>query len=1264
MTRNCAFAAGTALAALLSAATLFGQVTITGKHRFISVVPVPGKVAIDGKLDDWDLSGEILSYAFPETAERRHARTAMMYDSDNLYVAVYFRDTTPMMNMCDGRVDKSRGWDADCFQLRMVADASIGYPVELKEPKPIARDMMMWYFTGKQEPTISIDTMVVQPNLELKYSFDPQVFFGEDSGLAFSKAEDGYILEGKIPWKRLKMPGAPPAGAKLAMTMQHLWGNDEGTRYATSVNDITGPAGGFTYQRVVGWGYALIEPSGKLAREREELPKELEVAKTLSFSYNLPEAGLVSLGVFNSEGDLVRTLLTGAKRPAGQVAEKWDGLSDFGEVLPAGSYTFKALAHKGITQEWIVSLHNSGNPPWVTSDGKGSWGGDHGVPLDAACSADRVFLLWNYAEAGWNLIGCSPDGRKQWGAWTYQNYPAPNSIATDGKLVYVCQESGVTVQDAATGKPVMLNKDTRGIDIPGGGATDIVCLDGRVYVLARGAIHCIDIANRRLAGKTDVGEAKGLAALPGTRCLLTVRKDGFLARVHVDDGYADTLFDTSSVVYPYDLAVSPDGKTVFISDQGRGQNTIKAFSYPEGKPAGTVGRPGGRPALGKYDPSGVFMPGGIAFDTQGRLWVTEMDSTPKRISVWSPDGRQGRLEAEYFGGSAYSVGVSPDPERPEHVYIHNTRWIVDYEKRTARLDCTFARPGYFGPQPHIGYWMGEMISIRHAKDRVFMLNGPAVWEMLEDHAVPVFTAVCMERAIGWPAERKPNPWAFTCYWSDLNRDALVQLDEVANIEEPYGGIANDRGNGSLGKDMAIEMARRAEGGSDILRLPVKEWRDGLPIWAKIPETKPVFRVKEKVWGVCWNAALTRCYVLETNDGYYTNDMRSNGVACYAPDGRRLWRFKAGIGMDLQAPLTKTGELRGIEKVIGFTQAGKDGAEVVGVSGYYGNYCLLSEDGLFVAELCHDNRRGHPLDSTVVNPEGFGGYLVQHPKTKKTYLYGGDTDGRIWEVKGLDDMIRLQGGITITPKDAESAAKALAEYQKAGGGTMSTEAALSHPSKPPQIDGALDEWDFSKAVSVPAGPGRGGKAMAAYDDKFLYLAYQVADDSAFVNKGTDFAYLFKSGDLVDFILCTNPDADPKRKAGKGDLRLLFAPFQGKPTAIINQKVAEGGPSAPLKFASPGQSEEYDRVAILNDAQMAVKTTPDGYTLEAAVPLSSIGFKPVRGQRYPADFGILYGDPEGARTLLRAYWANRNTSITGDIPTESRIVPEYLGKVTAE
>jgi len=496
-------------------------------------------------------------------------------------------------------------------------------------------------------------------------------------------------------------------------------------------------------------------------------------------------------------------------------------------------------------------------------------------------------------------------------------------------------------------------------------------------------------------------------------------------------------------------------------------------------------------------------------------------------------------------------------------------------------------------------------------------------------------------------------------WSDTNHDGYMQEAEKTKdsgqfMAHYWGQIMRD--------DLTIEHA--SQYAQAISLRPLAGWEHDLPVWAKTATLKPSMSFLERAVNCRWNPSMTRCYTLETNSGYGDNDMRRNGIGCYAPDGTRLWRFKAGVGMDFSAPITKFGEIRGAQKLIGFIETGADhGGEIIGVNGYFGNYNLLNEDGLFVTELCQDYRRGAALGPNFIQCENFNGFLFRHPVTHKVYLTGGDIDGRLWEISGLDGLHRFTGQLEITAQNVTTATQALAEYQRALG-TRSTRFVLSRLAHPPTLDGSLASWDFSKAVKIEVSPGRGGKALAAYDDKYLYLAYRVADDTPFVNHGADPQLLFKTGDLVDVILSTQANADPKRPVGKGDTRILFAPFLGQSIAVVMQKVANGGPAAPMMYTSSQLPETLERVVMLKEAKIAVRTTPDGYMLEAAVPLATIGFAPQPGQTYPFDFGILYGDTGGQMTMLRAYWANQDTQINNDTPTEARIQPDNLGTAVVE
>jgi streptogramin lyase len=93
---------------------------------------------------------------------------------------------------------------------------------------------------------------------------------------------------------------------------------------------------------------------------------------------------------------------------------------------------------------------------------------------------------------------------------------------------------------------------------------------------------------------------------------------------------------------PRHVITDPAGN-FYISDRGAAHQ-VKVFS-PTGKLARVIGKPGA-PGVGPYDPLHLNNPNGLAFDSQGRLWIAEADNAPRRVSVWSS---KGELVRAFYG---------------------------------------------------------------------------------------------------------------------------------------------------------------------------------------------------------------------------------------------------------------------------------------------------------------------------------------------------------------------------------------------------------------------------------------------------------------------------------------------------------------------------------------------------------------------------------------------------------------------------------------
>jgi len=90
----------------------------------MQVLPAPGKVVIDGKFDDWDLTGGILACSDAENLRDQYSQWFhAMYDGKNLYVLARWKDPTPLNNP---GVKGDMGFAGDCLQFRTVTTDAAG----------------------------------------------------------------------------------------------------------------------------------------------------------------------------------------------------------------------------------------------------------------------------------------------------------------------------------------------------------------------------------------------------------------------------------------------------------------------------------------------------------------------------------------------------------------------------------------------------------------------------------------------------------------------------------------------------------------------------------------------------------------------------------------------------------------------------------------------------------------------------------------------------------------------------------------------------------------------------------------------------------------------------------------------------------------------------------------------------------------------------------------------------------------------------------
>jgi hypothetical protein len=460
--------------------------------------------------------------------------------------------------------------------------------------------------------------------------------------------------------------------------------------------------------------------------------------------FRLDEPGYVTLVIEDQNGVRVRNLISAARLPAGPNVVWWDGTTDLGRDLDAaahgvyripaelaavGTYQVRGLVHAGIHLRYEFPVYNAGDPPWPTADHTGGWLANHSppssalfVPADKAPGGKALVYLGSYVSEGRDgLAWVDLDGHKRggvtWvgGAWTGAPFLARDACeqAAADTYMYVGSawegELRLTAMNASGYKPVVKYSLACGRETTSVALAGLAAHNGLLVCSLRGQneLLFIDAKAGKVLGKQSVDDPRGLAfdshgllVLSGRRLLRYSREQGNTQRVSEKEHAATprsplpaprsqlpARFETliaDGLEDPQQIAVDAKGN-YYISDRGK-SHQVKVFD-PLGKPLRAIGN-AGPPRTGPYDPSHMNDPNGLTIDSLGRLWVAETNFQPKRVSVWTLDGR---LLRAFYGPSEYGGGGTLDPVDKTRFYYHGMEFHLDWKTGTDRLARIFFR---------------------------------------------------------------------------------------------------------------------------------------------------------------------------------------------------------------------------------------------------------------------------------------------------------------------------------------------------------------------------------------------------------------------------------------------------------------------------------------------------------------------------------------------------------------------------------------------
>jgi outer membrane protein assembly factor BamB len=1076
----------------------------------------------------------------------------------------------------------------------------------------------------------------------------------------------------------------------------------------------------FTYRGNGCWGYATLEKAGKVKPRSVRLfdgrefavtmeaglpvvnwtgliqSKELPGFKPITFA--MPFDGYVSLNLFAPDGTVARQLLTCNFFTKGEQEVKWDGLTTPywrtpGQPVTPGEYTWKAIAHKGIGLRLRGWACNAGSAPWDSSK-TSDWGGDHGVPYSCATDGEKVYLGWTGAEAGSTLLACDLAGKVQW-KHTHGQMGGAEVVAVDNGIVYVDKlDSLIYRLDAKKGiYSFWQGKDTanlpikdlleatakeKGVKVP----ERYLGLDargGKVYVSAlmgAGCVAVLDGATGAIQKLIDI-ENPGFIRAVSDELVYVVQDKRNVVAVNPQTGAVKTVLKGLDGVGG--VTTDEQGR-LYVSVQGKIQQ-VQIFTA-DGKPAGAIGRQGGRPALGAFVQDGLLNPAGLVVDKEGKLWVTEANETPKRISVWQAragaDKNEGAFLKEFFGPTHNgAIGGAINPRDPNVMAGEACEWRID--PKTGRDSClgTFDKelPGPLGISAAL-YAEGSngklyLVTIRagvhndtprldireRLGDGKFALRGSIVAHLGDMHKNPViFTDLIQDAAT---KEKK------TIFWADVNGDEQQQPDELTT----YPAVLSIAGYLGQSLNMNDDLTLYANG----LQFKANFTKCGAPRY-DVADAR-------KIAGFGAGAVPTPdSRKLVTVDGRY--------FTCYdTADGRLLWNYPnafSGVQGSRHAPPPEVGLIRGGFGPVGHALLPKPVGGIWAINSNISEWHVLTEDGFYLTRLFQGDPfkaqwpdqavPGAILDNVPpgLGGEDFGRGSLRQGKDGKVYIQAGRTG--LWnvEVTGLETVKEIPGGKVAMSADDVKTAEGFREKQlQAAEGNKKYTAKKATVAFTGNLDADFKGLENAEKPAFEKQAGSRVRVAMAHDEANLYVGWEVQDDSPWVNGADAPEFMYARGDTVDLQLGTDPAADKKRgEPVKGDLRLSIGNFQGpstglgagKATAVVYRKVA--AEKHPKVFSS-GVVKEYpmDSVVVLDAAKVEVKADAQGkrYVVEAAIPLAALGLKVADGMVVRGDFGATHGDKSGKDTLLRTHWNNQSTGLVNDEVFELRMEPANWGEI---
>ncbi|MGI4750516.1 MAG: hypothetical protein ACRYFB_07780 [Janthinobacterium lividum] len=498
------------------------------------------------------------------------------------------------------------------------------------------------------------------------------------------------------------------------------------------------------------------------------------------FNFELTSSVNTSAGVYNADGNLVRTLWSGVKYDAGCYVGQWDGYLDDGiTIAPYGTYTVKALFNN-VQYDWLGVIGNSSDSHINNQINPGN--GFFGI----ACTANNLYLAEGYAErdekhqkiplsdlgAAYNVlegsqtmaVNCVAKNSTMvfWGgadpySGSVHDYPAPNflfatNISDDSEVIF---PAGTT--KARIGIDGRLYNSVFGVS---NNNIDCIALNDSYIFVGRSdsTIEVYSITNKiSLIKKNKLSFRAASIALYQNYLWISLNNQ---VTQYVTSSDGSVIITGMSLPVQSDAIAISNGGELAVTD--RSSHQIKFYNASTGAPSGVVlGSAGGNatnPAVTDYrflfhnkrgDNSPVTRNAAITYQPDGSFWV--FDPGNYRLMHYNT----GRTFIEKISYVPFCRSVNIDPNNPASMFADALEYQVDFSKVTTDINHSWElRYNWFSTTDLDTYGQFDQV-VTLNNNHQYGIGGGKLYDLLPTGAI-LFTGINLNNQV---LEQDGSLWA-------------------------------------------------------------------------------------------------------------------------------------------------------------------------------------------------------------------------------------------------------------------------------------------------------------------------------------------------------------------------------------------------------------------------------------------------------------------------------------------------------------------------